>query len=546
VLSSSPQSTIRAVPSPEEQPPRGDVELHRVLLAQIRQGSHIALLGEDEVLVQRLEAAGCTLRCYARSGFDSTTSGATRLSDEVREGLETLNPEVIILLDDWVAVSSPGELMRELHAAAPRASLALAFHNAASANTLLSLLTGGGLAPSATEEQVHQWLSASGLSLHCRHLVRETRPEGRLAQDTEQALMRLFQQLNPSSSASRLLYWVCNTIETTAPVHLLGDWVPGLLSVIIRNQSLARMGYLDHAIFSLACQNHAPLEIVIASQSEEPGVEEAIRQVLERHSSLGDYSYQIIREPSSQDIRARLLNLGIRAARGQYIAFLDDDDVVYPQHYERLIALLRKGQAAWAVGRTRRASFRTGPQGELYCYDKATMPRAESFDLAALVIDNFITCHSYVLDRSRLGRFALEFSEKMTVLEDYLFLLHLAALFRPDYLPGPASCEYRIRDDGSNSVSTDNLSEQRRREREQQWAIARYAKDLAKRSIQMLISEQEFEQALRASSTTQTQHPENLHSQPRFQLVDRANSVLKQRLPGTHRVFKSLAQRLLL
>jgi hypothetical protein len=558
VLTSNPQPSVRAVPPQPKQAAIQDEELYRVLLAEVRRGSRLALLGEDEALVQRLQAAGCTLGCFPLSGPGPSARG-TYLSDETRGALDTLKPEVVVLLDGWVAVASPETLLKELHAAAPMAALALSFHNAASACSLVSLLAGGGLGASATEEQVRQWLSASGLSLHRRLLVRDSQPERKLARDTEQALLQLFQQLNPSSSASRLLYWVCNTIETTSPTPQSGECVPGLLSVIIRNQNLSRLDYLDHAIFSLACQDYAQLEIVISSQSQEQGVVEAIQQVLERHQSVGGYSYQILREPSSQDIRARLLNLGIRAARGQYIAFLDDDDVIYPQHYARLVELLQKGHAAWAVGRTQRAYFRKGPQGELYCYNKFTMPRPDSFDLAALVNDNYITCHSYVLDRTRVGRFPLEFPEQMTVLEDYVFLLRMSALFRPDFLAGPASCEYRIRDDGSNSVMTENLSGQLRTERQNQWAIARHITDLSKRSVQMLMSESEFERHLERtrqqavmsveasarSTDAQKQIFDSLRAQPRFQIVDKANSALKQHLPRAHQGLKSLAKRLL-
>lgn len=551
------QPTVRAVPLPAETATASDEELYRVLLTQVRRGSRVALWGEDAALTRRLEAAGCTVRCWPLPQLGA--SSGPYLSDETRGALDTLRPEVIVLLEGWVSVPSPEVLLRELHAAAPGASLALPFRNAASACSIVSLLSGGGSVPSATEEQVRRWLSASGLSLHQRHLVRESQPEGLLARDTEQALLQLFQQLNPSSSASRLLYWVCDTVETVTPARQPGELVPGLLTVIIRNQNLSRLGYLDHAIFSLACQDYGPLEIVITSQSQEPGVVEALQQVLERHKPVGGYSYQILLEPSSQDIRARLLNLGMRAGRGQYVAFLDDDDVIYPQHYARLIELLRNGQSAWAVGRTQRAYFRKDSQGGLYCYNKVTMPRPESFDLAALVIDNYITCHSYVLDRTRMGRFALEFPEQMTVLEDYVFLLKLSALFRPDFLSGPPSCEYRIRDDGTNSVMVGGLSEQLRTARENQWAIARHVKDLAKRSIQMLMTESEFErhlehtrrqtlQSVEAAARSTQVHQEifdSLRSQPRFQIIDRANEKLKHHLPGTHRRLKSLAKRLL-
>ena len=262
MLSSSARSLVQVAPSPELLSEPSDPELHRVLLPLLRRGSRLALLGSNDVLLRRLEAAGCTVVHRPLSSLGDKASGAG-LSASLRGELEALVPEVIILLDDWVALSSPEAVLQVVRTAAPHAVLAVCFQNSAAASALLGLLQERSGAPSATEAQVGAWLAAQGLSLLQRHVLGEGPPAAeRLANDTERHLRQLFEQLNPSSAASRLLYWAGEPIESTVVPPAVRAYEPGLLSVIIRNQSLARLSYLDHAIFSLTCQEHESLEIV--------------------------------------------------------------------------------------------------------------------------------------------------------------------------------------------------------------------------------------------------------------------------------------------
>jgi hypothetical protein len=178
------------------------------------------------------------------------------------------------------------------------------------------------------------------------------------------------------------------------------------------------------------------------------------------------------------------------------------------------------------------------------------MHRGDTFDLAHLIRENFITCHSYVLDRTRMGRFPVKFAEELSLHEDYAFLLRLCALFRPALPPGPPSCEYRIRDDGTNSILYGG-SESAMMGKQRAWSLSTTLKNASKRSIQMLVTEEEFEdETERVRKTTWSIAEEAgrraaILKEPRFQLVDKANSLVKQRGPRVHNALKFVASKLI-
>ena len=236
---------------------------------------------------------------------------------------------------------------------------------------------------------------------------------------------------------------------------------------------------LDQAVFSLACQRWRPLEIVLAIQPRDREHVAAAERLLVPHQPIGGYTYRLAELHEEGDQRGRLVNVGIRAARGQYLAFLDDDDVVYPAHYERLIGAIRSGPHGWAVSRVRLARFSRIRENELYCTEKTLFPGPAEFDLLRLVRSNYIPNHAYVLDRDRLGAVPISFSETVARAEDYELLLRLAGTFRPAWLPAPG-CEYRLRDDGTNVNPMADSPEEARAGEALQWRSADDAREFMK------------------------------------------------------------------
>src|SRR5262249_48283928 len=101
--------------------------------------------------------------------------------------------------------------------------------------------------------------------------------------------------------------------------------VAGLGDVSVVITFYNREKYIDEAIESVLAQTLKPLEIIIVNDCSQ----ESSRRYLDRYAKL----CTIIDLPRNLGISGAR-NAGIRAARGKFIAFLDDDDLWLPRKLE--------------------------------------------------------------------------------------------------------------------------------------------------------------------------------------------------------------------
>ena len=142
----------------------------------------------------------------------------------------------------------------------------------------------------------------------------------------------------------------------------------GSLSVVVTCYAVGSM--LSEAVESLWMSERRPDEVVLVddgSQDEETlkSIEDLEREALRRHLPL-----TIVRSPNQGLPSAR--NIGLAKACGEFISFLDGDDLVEPPFYRIALQIFKKyphlgGVAAWAsiFGRDVPDGFWNAPQAEL-------------------------------------------------------------------------------------------------------------------------------------------------------------------------------------
>ncbi|MDA8084418.1 MAG: glycosyltransferase [Nitrospiraceae bacterium] len=154
-----------------------------------------------------------------------------------------------------------------------------------------------------------------------------------------------------------------------------------LVSVIVRTKDRPRL--LLNAIRSLAGQTYRPLEAVLVNDGGSPP------DMAEIRSALTDIElvYQDI--PVNRG-RAAAGNTGIEAARGEYIAFLDDDDEYYPGHISELVSCMREHYAPVVYADCEVRQMRYDAGSDSFEQTSSEPFLSYDFDPALLLFTNYI------------------------------------------------------------------------------------------------------------------------------------------------------------
>ncbi|MEB3203384.1 MAG: glycosyltransferase [Candidatus Sericytochromatia bacterium] len=325
--------------------------------------------------------------------------------------------------------------------------------------------------------------------------------------------------------------------------------VPGLLSVVIRSIP-GRTAYLDAALFSLQCQDYKPFEVLVVYQGPSGASQDQLTGLLDEYRAVG-MEVRMVVNPASEDQRSRNLNLGLMAASGQYVAFLDDDDVVYARHYVNLVEAIRKSGCAWSYANTYQANMRVAADGSLYVASYSQPFEKPAYSFIDHYLANFIPIHSFCVDRATEVGAALTFDESMIRAEDYDALLRLASQSKPAFSP-EFTCEYRIRLDGSNTVLDGTLDVGDLRIKSRPWEEAQHQIERTRQRLDLAIWNQDIFAEIarlrgevhRLTLLVNDYGGVQSESKPlRYRLSDKVNSVLK-RLPLAHKGMRRLGIRM--
>lgn len=113
-----------------------------------------------------------------------------------------------------------------------------------------------------------------------------------------------------------------------------------LVSILVRTHH--RPGFLRQALASLAQQTHRPLEVVVVEDGSADG--EAVCAEF-----AGRLDLRYFRLDPAQG-RSKAGNRALAEARGEWLGFLDDDDLLYADHVEVLLQAAREAGVPGAYG----------------------------------------------------------------------------------------------------------------------------------------------------------------------------------------------------
>jgi glycosyltransferase involved in cell wall biosynthesis len=206
-----------------------------------------------------------------------------------------------------------------------------------------------------------------------------------------------------------------------------------LVSVILPVYN--RPGWVERSVESVLSQTYQHLELLVVDDGSTDGT----GQILDGFGSR----IKVLKQSHAGPEAAR--NLGLEHARGDFVAFIDSDDVWYANRLSRQLPLFSKAEVGLVFGNAALIDYRQTPSRRLgrTFFDGVRPSRGRVLEDFARGC--FVPCSSVLVRRkcfADVGRFT-----PRRVAADYLKWLEISAKYELDYVPEPVF-EYAIHPGG--------------------------------------------------------------------------------------------------
>jgi LmbE family N-acetylglucosaminyl deacetylase/glycosyltransferase involved in cell wall biosynthesis len=202
------------------------------------------------------------------------------------------------------------------------------------------------------------------------------------------------------------------------------------VSVVVRTRN--RPALLAESLESLRAQTARPAQVVIVNDGGAPVEDIAAR--------FRDAFEVALAERSDRVGRSQAANSGVEAANADLVAFLDDDDRCFPDHFERLLRAFRGGPEPVVYSDAATVVYER--KDDAWEERVRTLQYSLDFDPDYLLLANYIPLHTLLMPRALYGK-AGGFDPELEYSEDWDFLIRLS--FETSFRHIRAvTCEYRV------------------------------------------------------------------------------------------------------
>ncbi len=222
------------------------------------------------------------------------------------------------------------------------------------------------------------------------------------------------------------------------------------VSIVVRTYN--RPEHLRECLSCIQAQSYPSLQTIVVNDAGED-VEPIVHEVLQERN------HKYICNPQNMG-RTAALNIGVENTDGTYICFLDDDDVIYPEHVKTLAETALPSQRPFVYSDVLNVTFEQDKLTHEWKRAQEKLVYSFDFERNNLLLANYIPITCWLVRRDCFDAVG-PFDESLLVYEDWEFLIRLSRKF-DFYHIRQVTGEYRRHGDNSNLIEQEAYHENER------------------------------------------------------------------------------------